>query len=116
MAVPTEPTRVPASALFRLTSGLSVLDDWSRTATQAEKNVVSNVLLSIAGKSVFVDYDVIDDPRRALEFFVLAKCGLAVKVRVYSLSAFGIVYVGPACSAPGLDCAGPDAEPIVAGA
>jgi hypothetical protein len=116
MAIPTEPTRVPASALFRLTTGLDVLDQWSLTATQAEKNVVGDVLLAIAGKSVFARYDVIDDPRRALEFFVLVKCGLAVKVRVYSLNAFGVVYVGPACSAPGLDYAGPGVEPLVAGA
>jgi Family of unknown function (DUF6235) len=116
MAVPTEPTRAPASALFRLASGMELLDEWSRTANQAEKNVVNDVLLAIVGKSVFAHYAVIDDPRRTLEFFVLAKCDLAVKVRVHNLNSFGITYVGPTDQAPGLDCAGPDIESLIAGA
>jgi uncharacterized protein DUF6235 len=110
MAVPIEPAKVPASALFRLTSGLGVLDEWSRTATQAEKNVVNDALLAIVDKSVFTEYIVIDDPRKALQFFVLVKCYLTIKVRVNSLNSFGIVYVGPTSSAPGLDYAGPDPE------
>lgn len=60
-------------------------------------------------------YDVIDDPRRTLEFFVLAKCDLALKVRVYNLNSFGIVYVGPAELAPGLDWAYPDLASSAAG-
>jgi hypothetical protein len=115
VAVPIEPVRVPSSALFRLTTGLDVLNEWSQTATQAEKNVVDAALLAIVGKSVFAKYVVVDDPRKALEFFVLAKCDLAIKVHVYTLNAFGIVYVGPTASAPGLDCAGPDPELAVTG-
>jgi hypothetical protein len=41
-----------------------------------------------------------------MEFFVLAKCGLSVKIHVHSLESFGVVHVGPATDAPGLDCAG----------
>src|SRR5208282_3089088 len=94
MAIP-EGSR-PRALMFRLTSGLERLDEWSQNATQVEKNVVNRVLFAVAGKTVFSEYVVVDDVARTMEFFVLAKCDLAVKVRVYGLDSFGIVYIGPA--------------------
>ena len=65
--------------------------------------------LAIADRSVFTDHLVVDDVTTAMEFFVLAKCELAVKVRVRDLEAGEIIYIGPADAAPGLDQAAPEA-------
>ena len=113
MAIP-EGSR-PRPLPFRLTTGLERLDEWSRNATQVEKNVVNHVLFAVASKTVFTEYVVVDDVTRTMEFFVLAKCHLAVKIRVHSLGAFGIVYIGPTSTAPGLDQAAPDPEVFTAG-
>jgi Family of unknown function (DUF6235) len=106
MAVPQE--NQPQPSLFRLTSGLELLEEWSEGATQVQRNVVNHVLFAVASKAVFSEYAVVDDVTKTMEFFVLAKCDIAVKIRVHGLDSFGIVYVGPACAAPGLDCALPD--------
>jgi hypothetical protein len=110
MDAPIQPAGSRRSA-FRLTSGLDLLEKWSRTATQAEKNVVHQVLFAIADKSVFTDYLVVDDVVKTMEFFVLTRCEITIKVRVHGLNAFGIVYIGPTCDAPGLDCAKPESVP-----
>jgi Family of unknown function (DUF6235) len=95
---------------FRLTSGLELLEEWSRSATQVQRNVVNQVLFAVASRDVFSEYAVVDDVTKTMEFFVLAKCDIVVKIRVHGLDSFGIVYVGPAGSAPGLDCAVPDPQ------
>lgn len=102
MDVPSGRTR-RYSSLFRLTSGLEVLDKWSLTAIQAEKNAVNRVLFAVVEKSVFTEYDVVDEAEKTMEFFVFARSDLVVKIHVYDLGSFGIVYVGPAVDAPGLD-------------
>lgn len=73
-------------------------------------NIVHRVLFAVAGKNVFSEYVVVDDPVRTMEFFVLAKCDLAIKIRVYGLDSYGIIYIGPASDAPGLDHAALDRE------
>jgi Family of unknown function (DUF6235) len=98
----------PRPLPFRLTTGLGLLEEWSATATQVQKNVVNQLLFAIAGRTVFTEYIVVDDVTKTMEFFVLAKCHLAVKIRVHGLDSFGIVYIGPADAAPGLDRAVPD--------
>ena len=100
----------PRPLPFRLTSGLKRLDEWSQTATQVEKNIVHRVLFAVASKNVFSEYIVVDDAVKTMEFFVLTKCDLAVKIRVYGLDSYGIVYVGPASTAPDLDRAAPEPE------
>lgn len=95
---------------FRLTTGLNLLDEWSARATQAERNVVHEILFSVTGWTVCAEYPVIDDVSTHLEFFVLARCDLAVKIRIHDFSSYGVVYVGPASAAPGLDQADPDDE------
>jgi hypothetical protein len=113
MAIP-EGSR-PRPLPFRLSSGLERLDKWSQDATQVEKNVVNRVLFAVTSKTVFSEYVVVDDVVRTMEFFVLAKCGLAIKIRVHGLDSFGIVYIGPTSAAPGLDQAAPDPEVFTAG-
>jgi hypothetical protein len=103
MAVPIEPAGGRPRLRPKLTSGVEVLDKWSRDATQVEKNLVHQVLFSMVSGSLFAIYDVIDDVEKTMEFFVLAKFDLTVKLRVHGLDSFGIIYIGPTCSAPGLD-------------
>jgi hypothetical protein len=98
------------SSSFRLTSGMELLDEWSQAATQAERNMVNSALFAVVDRSVFAEYVVVDDIERTMEFFVFARNDLIVKIRVHDLSSFGIVYVGPACAAPGLDRAEPRPE------
>jgi hypothetical protein len=93
---------------FCLTSGLEILDAWSQSASQAELNIVNQVLFAVTDLSVFTRYQIVDDVTRTTEFFVLAQRHLAVKIRVHGLNSFGIVYIGPACAAPGLDQAAPE--------
>jgi hypothetical protein len=87
---------------FTVTSGLDLLDKWSARATQSQKNIVNRIIFAVADKSVFTDYDIIDDVENHLEFFVLAKGDLAVKIRIEDFDSFGIIYIGPSCAAPGL--------------
>jgi hypothetical protein len=103
MAAPNKPTNRRRPIPFRLTSGLEILDQWAAQAGQNEKNIVHDVLFALTEKSAFAHYQVVDDVTKTLEFFVLAKGELTVKVRVDGLDSFGIVYVGPTCDAPGLD-------------
>lgn len=96
---------VPASrpSRFTVTCGLDLLDEWSAHATQAQKNIVHRVIFSVADKSVFTDYVVVDDVENHMEFFVLAKSDLAVKIRIDGLDSFGILYIGPSSDVEGLD-------------
>lgn len=103
MACPEE-NRLP----FRLTSGLGLLEEWSKTATQVQRNVVNQVLFEVASITVFSEYPVVYDMTKTMKFFVLAKCEIAVKIRVHGLDSFGIVYVESASAAPGLDRTVPD--------
>lgn len=106
MAVSNEGARRYPSP-FRLVSGLKVQDEWSLTATQAEKNAVDRALFAVIDRTVFTEYDVVDDVAKTMEFFIFARPELVVKIRVHDLGSFGIVYIGPAVEAPGLDCAKP---------
>jgi len=100
MAVPSGPTgrRLPTG--FRLISGLDVLDRWSEQATQIEKNIVHQALFAVVDRSVFTDHLVVDDVK-AMDFFVVARCELVLKIHVHDLDSYGIIYIGPACAAPG---------------
>lgn len=102
MGMPQQPTGRSEPAAFRMVSGFEILDEWFDQATQPDRNIVARILLSVAGKSVFSDFDVIDDITRPVEFFVLTKVDLTVKIRIHDLSSFGVVYIGPTTSAPGL--------------
>jgi hypothetical protein len=103
---------VPANgrpSSFTVTSGLDLLDEWSTRATQSQKNIVYAIIFAVADRTVFADYNVIDDVENHMEFFVLAKNDLIVKIRIDGFDSFGILYIGPSCTAPGLDPARPAA-------
>ncbi len=101
------PSPRPAAPL-RMTTGFELLERWSERATQVEKNIVHQVLFAVVDRTVFRDYLVVDDVTKTMEFFVLSRCDLTVKIRVHDFETCGITYVGPTCAAPGLDQA---AEP-----
>jgi hypothetical protein len=99
----------PAGRPLKLTSGWEVLDTWSAgVTTQAERNIVYKVLLTVVDRTVFARYVVLNDAKKPAEFFVLAGCGLTVKLRADGPESFGIVYIGPARTAPGRDWTVPD--------
>jgi hypothetical protein len=108
MIIPSQPA---STARLRLTSGMEMLENWSRDADDLAKTAVYEVLFSVAERSVFKDHVVVDDADRPTEFFVLTRRSLAVKIRLHSLDACAVVYIGPACDAPGLDRVSSDAPP-----
>lgn len=93
---------------LKLTSGWALLETWSASATQAERNIVYQVLLAAVERTLFTQYVVLDDVEKTMEFFVLARCDLIVKIRVHGWHSFRILYVGSACAAPGLERAVPE--------
>ena len=97
---------------FTVTTGLDLLDEWSSRATQWQKNIVHRILFAVADKTVFADYIVIDDVQNHMEFFVLTKGDLIVKIRIEGIDSFGVLYIGPSRTAPGFDPALP-ALPMV---
>lgn len=99
-AIPADASR---PSTFTVTDGLDLFDEWSARATQAQKNIIHRVLFSVADNSVFYSYPVIDDVANHMEYFVLAKNDLAVKIRIDAIDAFSILYIGPSVDAPGLD-------------
>jgi hypothetical protein len=88
---------------FTVTSGLDLLEDWSAHATQPQKNIVYEIIFAVADKTVFTRYTVVDDAEKHMEFFVLTKNDLVVKVRIDSFDSFGITYIGSCRCVPGLD-------------
>jgi len=105
MTTPIQPGR---GTRLRLTSGLELLEDWSRDADDLAKTAIYEVLFSVTEGSVFRDHVVVDDVDRPTEFFVLTRRYLAVKIQLLSLDTCAVLYIGPACDAPGLDRVAPD--------
>jgi Family of unknown function (DUF6235) len=110
MAEPTGPAGRRPPTPLRVTSGFDLLERWSEQATQAEKNIVHQVLFAVVDRSVFRRYAIVDDVTKTMEFFVLSRCDLTVKIRLHDFGTCGITYVGPTCAAPGLDQAAPEAS------
>jgi hypothetical protein len=104
-------TPAPAArpSTFTITTGLDLLADWTAAATQADRNTIYAILFSVADHSVFTTRTVIDDTENHMEFFVLARNDLTVKIRIDDFDSFAILYIGPASTAPGLTPASPAA-------
>ena len=90
---------------FRLDSGWDVLERWSESAGQIEKNAVHKALFAIADRTAFADYEILDAAARSQDVFVLVRKDLVLKVRLRDLDTFEIAYVGPVANAPGLELA-----------
>lgn len=102
---PLEPVGNANRPLLRMDTGIAVLEQWADGATQRDKNVVYAALFAMADRSLFRSYRVVDDHVQLNEFFVLLRDELVLKMRVHCYDSFGIVYIGPAETAPGLTSA-----------
>ncbi|HEX4705757.1 MAG TPA: DUF6235 family protein [Pseudonocardiaceae bacterium] len=82
---------------------MAFLENWTQTASQAEKNAVYEVLFAVSDGSVFRTHKVLDDVQRPGEFFVLVRENLVIKIGMYPFNNFGIAYIGSLDDAPDLD-------------
>jgi hypothetical protein len=85
------------AAYRRLVSGLTVLDTWSCTACQADRNMIYEALFAIVDGSVFAAYDIADahdTSGKPSQFFVPVKDGLGTRIRMDQADGFGIDYIG----------------------
>lgn len=80
---------------FRLETGLDVLDDWSESASQSQKNAVHKALFAMLDDTLFRTYRVVDDYQRPSELFVIVKDDLVMKIRINCFDSFGVVHIGP---------------------
>jgi uncharacterized protein DUF6235 len=80
---------------FRMETGFEVLEEWSETASQTQRNAVYKALFAMQDGSMFRSYRVIDDFQRANEVFVIVKDDLVMKIRVKCADAFDIIAIGP---------------------
>ena len=80
---------------FRLETGLELLDSWSETAGQVEKNAVYRVLFAVADGTICQTYKVAEDPRRPNEFTVQVRTDLVLEIRLHGSDSFGISHLGP---------------------
>ena len=78
----------------RLSSGLDRLDQWSDTASQAERNAVYKALFAVQCGSVFRSYPVAPGADLPEEFVVLVRPHLALRIKLADSDAFGICYIG----------------------
>jgi hypothetical protein len=103
-------TATPAPAngrqpAYTITAGLDLLSDWAARATDAHKNIIYRILFCVADKTVHATYTTLDDPASHMEYFVIGKADLIVKIRIHDLDTFAITYIGTTSTAPGLNAA-----------
>jgi hypothetical protein len=90
---------------LKLESGLELLDEWAARARQTAKNHLYKALFAITDGSVYHRYGVLQDQENPNAHFVLVRDDLVLKVNYQSRESFGILFIGPLASAPGLDLA-----------
>ncbi|HEY7596965.1 MAG TPA: DUF6235 family protein [Actinophytocola sp.] len=88
--------------LFRMDTGMDVLESWAPGASQSAKDAVYAALFAMTDRSLVRDHRVVEDGMELSEFFVLLRDDLVLKLRVHCYDSFGVVYVGPRAGAPGL--------------
>lgn len=93
------------SRSFRLGDGLEQLEQWSGAARQSAKNSLYKALFAVTDASVFRRYGVLRDTENPWNFFVLVREDLVLKIGYSDRDTFGILYIGPLETAPGLDVA-----------
>lgn len=82
-------------ARFRMETGHDVLEDWTETANQTQKNAIYKALFAMLDGSLFRTYRVVDDFQRPSELFVIVRDDLVLKIRINCFDSFGIVHIGP---------------------
>ncbi|MGW4272002.1 DUF6235 family protein [Streptomyces seoulensis] len=88
---------------LRLDLGWDLLERWSGTASQIERNAAHKALFAIVDRTVFRTHETFEDASRPGEFFVRLREDLVLKIRTLDGDAFEIAYVGPVGEAPGID-------------
>ncbi|MFE7132862.1 DUF6235 family protein [Streptomyces sp. NPDC057638] len=88
---------------LRLHEGWELLERWSGSAGQIDKNAVHKALFAIADRTVFRTYRTFDIPGRPLDFYVLVRERLLLRIRVHRLDAFTIAHVGSVAETPEVD-------------
>ena len=95
MSFPTNPTRRVGQPLCRLDQGLELLDRWSPTASQAERNGVYKALFAVVDGSVRDTHIVFDESSgEGAQFTVVVREDLVVGVRVHGPDSFEVTHVG----------------------
>ena len=93
-----------AGPRFRLDAGMSVLEQWSETAVQSQRNSVYKALFRIIDGSVFRESIVLGDVARSDVFSVVVKEDLIIRFSLLGLDTFAIHYIGRPVGAPaGID-------------
>lgn len=87
---------------FRLDTGIDVLETWTARSEEDDRSLVYQALFAMTDQSLFRTHRIVDDFQRLNEFFVLLREDLVLKLRVHCFDSFGVVYVGPSATAPGL--------------
>jgi len=77
----------------RLSAGLDRLDQWSQTASQAQRNAVYKALFSVLCGTVFHSYPVVRCPDRTEQVAVLVRPDLVMRIRL-GTGTFDIAYIG----------------------
>ncbi len=71
------------------------LEQWARTASQADRNAVHNALFAMVDGSLFRTYRIVEDVQLANELYVIVKDDLVLKLRINRLGSFDVIGVGP---------------------
>src|SRR5690349_17336665 len=90
---------------FKLDTGLPYLEEWSDRARQGHKNMLYKALFAVTDGSVFRDFGVLQDVEDPNAHFVLVREDLVLKIVYAEPGSFGILFIGPLESAPGLGLA-----------
>jgi hypothetical protein len=92
---PLEPTDNVGHPLFRMDTGVDVLEKWAEDASQREKDVVYAALFAMTDHSLFRTYPIVEDGLELSDFSVPLQDGLVMKMRVHCFDSFGLIYLGP---------------------
>lgn len=94
----TEPIITNTSSVIgeglRMTTGVDILETWWQGARQIELNAMGDALFALLDRSVYADYEVIDDPSVPRDIVVVVRENLALRVRLYDVATFGVVLIG----------------------
>jgi len=92
------------AASRRLVSGLSVLDDWSSSACQADRDVLYEALFALVDGTVFAACDILgvaNESGRLPRSFAQVNDGLGARIRVHRAGGFGIGCIAAPAPDPG---------------
>jgi hypothetical protein len=95
MSEPADPGNTIPRATPQMETGSEVLEEWTETAGQADRNAVHKALFAMQDGSLFHTYRVVADVQLPNELYVIVKDDLVLKLRVNSRDSFDVVGIGP---------------------